>query len=390
MSVTGAATVSMDSGTAVVSISGGDFLVNGDTVKALSITGGVLEYDSATKISNVTIPAGITNVSVQGAGNGSISADGKTLVLELRGSESKLNPEFALTPSNITIPAYSGEGIITASYNADGIVTAIDTINSKGFDVTKRDANTFAIVGSKIGTHNLGFWLSDTAEYYGASKNVSVTISEPLTATILMKFNDPENPLLNSGEGGAIELVTGSMPTISADYGAFGNGAYFGQSVTYFAPTNQYVLFGTEQDFTLDFQYRGSMNMSNYPGMLVSNQGTSTATPSNFFNGSGPVINTGFYYNSRYGWNLAGIAKTLGDGFQVATPPCHIAYCFDSTKRELYIFSNGVKIATQSNIGNVEMFKPYFYFYDIMIDELRFYSGKCFWTENFTPPSEPY
>lgn len=393
MSVTGAATVSMDSDTAVVSISSNDFLINGDTVKAMSLVGGVQEYDSDAQITNVTIPAGITNVSVQGAGNGSISADGKTLLITLRGSESKLDPEFNLTPTSITIPAYSGEAVITASYLADGIVTAIDTVNSKGFDVTKRDARSFVIAGSKLGTHDLGFWLSDTAEYYGASKNVSVTIAEPLTPAILMHFNDAENPLLNSGEGGGeIELITGAMPTISADYGTFGNGAYF-QNPTYFAPTNQYLLFDPTQDFTFEFRYKGYLHSKNNQDLtssfFISNQCTETNGTILINNANRGLANAGFYKNFYYGYYIAGIYARLGQGFGI-TPPCHLAYCYDSTKRELYIFNNGVKIGTQSGIGDIESFKPYFYFQDIMVDELRFYVGKCFWTENFTPPTEPY
>ena len=389
VSITGA-DVNITSDTAIVSISGGDkFSINGAESNAMSLVGGVQEYDSSTQITNVTIPAGITGVSVQGAGNGSISADGKTLLITLTGNEGKLSPDFSLTPAGVTLPAYQGSATITASYLGDGLVSPIDTVTAKGFEIVQKDANHYQISGSKAGNHDLGFCLSDTATYYGAARNVNVEILPAPTPPILLHFNDAENPFLNSGVGGELEVVQGdNNVTISSEYGQFGNdnGAWFAYSgssseliPTILKATNPLVTYSYDQDFTLDFRARASS--------WKCRLGIYNTNPASWIEDS--RYNQHFSVLEPSGANA--YCYMLGNGFRAnnATEWGHWAFCYDSTERKGYAFYNGVlqqTVTTGVEFGGGVLQLE---FRNVFVDELR-YIPVCAWKDNFTPPSEPY
>ena len=70
----------------------------------------------------------------------------------------------------------------------------------------------------------------------------------------------------------------------------------------------------------------------------------------------------------------------------------HIAFCYDAGEKIFRSFLNGqldLEITNYTPTNALTTFEPYFSNNSI-IDEFRFLDGICAWTEDFTPPTEPY
>ena len=130
------------------------------------------------------------------------------------------------------------------------------------------------------------------------------------------------------------------------------------------------------RDFTVDlwqkFNNRDSINYLGYSNMLFIRWDLYT--------------NETIYYIIQ---NMAYRGRTPASDF--LNDWFHFAACYDATDKILYTFVNGKLDLTVTNIDQFDSgFTLYPSFNQCYADELRVLDGVCQWTEDFTPPSEPY
>ena len=324
---------------------------------------------------------------------------GKTLLLTLTGSESKLDPQFDLTPAGVTLPAYAGQATVTASFLGDGVCNAIDTINPKGFNVVKKDANTFCITGSNYGSHNLGFWLENTATYYGASKNVNVTVTEPITPPVLLHFADSEDLFANSGSGGTI---LHSYPDDRTDFAQYNSSGKFEGDGCMYVPNYSFSFYPENELLTIGYNDFSFESWVKYPtSTLTWNSELSYLKIAAGSKGYGLTYHYGTY-SKRYYWlvekftNLSAekpegqklSAGKLTDYYWDLTDWTHIAISYEKATNTFRFFKDGILTQTDTMELDEGLFKVFVY--KGSYDEMRLLPNICAWKSDFTPPTEPY
>ncbi len=359
------ANVTFDNDKANISIIGGEgaanFTVNGAEVSAMSVTGAA-SVSTASDTAIVSIQGGVNEVSIVGGAIQASIEGGKLFLLGSNATVQKASAEFSLSTDNISLPAYTN-ATISASRLGDGIIKVYDDRFIKAEQI---NATEFRIIPQYAGSGNVGFWLDETEQYYGAAKNVAVTSNDPIAA-ILMHFNDSEQPFLNSGYAQITGTSGVGTPIISADYGKFGNG--FGNNGRINALIST-ALGG--KDFTFDFWTRSP----NFGLQFTDNQSIEFSINST----TQKLIL--FLLDSTVPTDITLLESEMQ----------HLALCYKHDLSKWYFFYNGalVQEITQT-FPRKDTRQIIFYSNpDSIIDELRILDGVCAWTENFTPPTQPY
>ena len=367
VSITGA-DVNIESDTAIVSISsggsgGGNVLsVNGDTVTGMTFGGAAdVSIDSgiANIVVNSTIAADIEAVSVVG-GDLNASVNNKTLYLYTPAKPNLQSANFTV-PEGITVPAFTNT-TITAERLGDGYIAPIA---QNGLTWKRINATQFVLKANTAGDYLAGMTLTETANYYSAAKNIPVHVTSNDALKILMHFDDQYNLIKNEGTAS----ITSPASIDSSNYSADGK---FGGCLNNYnnAITTDITDFGA-RSFTVDIQvYRGIYQ----PNFYLNN---------NNYNNYFCIMSDGIVSFSFTGLNRNGTVPCISNEFN------HIALCYDASASVLRTFVNGVLDITAENYT----YTPHQLILKMLqskFDELRVLDGVCQWTEDFTPPSEPY
>ena len=391
-----------------------NFSINGAEVQQVSLSGEGFVIDSTNKIANVTLSSGIESVSVVSeVGNASI--DNKKLFLNfpdasnfsINGAEvqqvslsgggfvidstnkianitlssgeesSKLNPNFTITPTAVTLGAGDVATLNVNKISPAPFQTYISNASACNASVT---ADKVILTGKQIYSQtdlSCNFALLETQNFKPAFVDVPVTVKQFDALRVLCHFNDSENPYLNEISGYTITSIA-NLPTIGAGYGKFGNGASGTGSQ---ARVENLYLGG--QDFTVDFWAKFSD--SQY-GLVI-------------FAGSWEDNTQNIFAFSKSGFNFVTNTES-----QITMPSTytsahhHYAIDYDHEAKIGRFFIDGVLTCSQEveiarNSSPLQMAFGHWYstcMSQFYLDELRILNGSCEWTENFTPPTEPY
>ncbi len=327
---------------------------------------------------------GISKVSVVGGAiNASIKND--TLFLQAADKTPKDSADFELTPLAVTLNAYQPE-TITASYEGNGIVDYWR--NGEGTEITKLNATQFKVVGKKRGNYKVGFWLSETEPYYGASQNIDFTVASDPPPLVLMNFDDSEQPFLNTG---SVALTERGTINATLEPAQFSTGAYCSLRSAGNVQAGFYGLELGEDDFTVEFflsnKYNKSANSYFYIDVAPPRTGSSWTVATY------PTTDAGvkkqeidiYRYDDTgddYYIQSADIWQELQNNFR------HFAFVYQHDLRIGRVFVNGVKVLERENLTLLSQ-QCLLYWQLTCIDALRI-SPYAVYTENFTPPQEPY
>ena len=365
-SITGA-DISFESDSAIISITGGgmeNFTVNGAAVSAISVTGAAsVTSESDTAI--VSIPGGMEKVSVVG-GALQASVDNKTLfLLGSNATVQKADANLILSPANITLNAFE-PATISATHSGNGIV---QIISDRFVQSEQINATDFRISPKYAGQGNIGFWLSETENYYGAAANVSITAQDDNAMPVLMHFDDAQQPFLNEGFAEVIETKTENA-AIGADYGKFGSGISV-SGATYF--TTLLPLGG--KDFSVSLWAKSNLGFylsKNMGNAITLGIMANTAALSVTANGNSLIQSNTYLLNSEMQ---------------------HVAMVYRHDLGKLRLFQNGVKTG-EADITfdrvDINFVSLYFGNLKTIADELLILDGVAQYWDNFTPPTEPF
>lgn len=357
-----------------VTLSGGRAVtLNGAEVDNVSITGANVSIDN--KTANITIPTAVQSVTVVGGAlQASISGD-KLYLLGSNATVQKADANLILSPASVTLDAGIAQ-TITASRNGDAI---IDWWTTDKVAITRINDNQFKVVGKKCGNHNVGFYVPETAHYYGASKNVNFNVSsEP--PVVLMHFNDSSDVFANEGTA---QLTTQGTVNTTLQAGYFDTGCYASMSGGLYS----FNLGGN--DFTVECYLTNKYNTANLEKDFEIVPVTISATAWHLWN---------FSYGtaSSMKQQLAFFAdnQTDAENYESAelynilkTRWRHLAFVYQHNLHKGSIYVGGVKVL-EREITCVEQ-ECYLLWYNTCIDELRIIPSAMY-TEDFTPPSEPF
>ena len=182
--------------------------------------------------------AGVENVSVV-AGAIQASIEGDTLYLASADATPKASANFSL-PANISLPAFTN-ATVQASRLGDGVISAK---GNNFVSVATLTADTFQLTGRKEGSTDLGFWLAETATYYGAAKNLPVVVTEnPMP--IYFDFEDATDLFKNTGYAQILTNTADLSKITTVDDSGYGTGISTGtgNSMQYYDLTTN-VTFG--------------------------------------------------------------------------------------------------------------------------------------------------
>lgn len=388
---------------------GGDLVINGDEVQEVTLIGADYSYDSGTKKASISI-SGSANFTVNGAevtamsvcGAASVSTQSDTAIVSITGGEAKnvtingaesniisisgaaqvsqggggitnliiadrtpkLSANFAVTPANVTVPSWT-PATISASRLGDGLIKCYD--NASYFDINQLSATDFRFLGRKVATVNAGFWLDETADYYGAAKNVNIVVTQG-TPDILMHFDDASDIWKNDGNLTATVTPTGSTTASIVEGGKFGS--YVNTPSSY-----RIALALGGDDFTIEY-------FTKY--IEVSTKANDLKVANGFFGIMNLVPENGWFAAPNADRTASLGNYGLGYGLLDWT---HIAFCYNHTAGEVKLFVGG------------KLKKTWEVTYDEMatelstwpgLDELRIVKGVCIYVEDFTPPTEPF
>ena len=178
--------------------------------------------------------AGVENVSVV-AGAIQASIEGDTLYLASADATPKASANFSL-PANISLPAFTN-ATVQASRLGDGVISAK---GNNFVSVATLTADTFQLTGRKEGSTDLGFWLAETATYYGAAKNLPVVVTEnPMP--VYFDFNDATDLFKNTGYAQILTNTADLSKITTVDDSGYGTGIMATEYFPFDIKTNQKV-----------------------------------------------------------------------------------------------------------------------------------------------------
>ena len=240
--------------------------------------------------------------------------------------------------------------------------------------------------GNSISQFSEGSKILETSGKY-CEDNIQVAIQQSQN-DILFHFD--EN-MLNFGKSPAmLTNITGmELSTTQHKFGSKSlrlNGTQIGNNLTILSD----LIFGS-RDFTIDFWV--------YPENLSSYDSQTPITP---FSGTYRSL-TVFMYTDRIGLSVTSINSSWSyqefSGTVILNNDTwsHIAIVRSGSK--IYLFLNGVKeIEINYGTGNIADPSPFTLGNNAnnankltgYIDEFRYIKGSAIWTDDFTPPTEPY
>ena len=186
--------------------------------------------DDSDKLKNAVVTYGALQASIEG----------NTIYIGSADATPKASAGLSLSPTSVSLNAYQPV-TVTATHLGDGLVKCY---NNQFIKVEQINATDFKLIPQFAGEGKMGFWLDETATYYGAAANVSITAENTATA-FLMHFDDAEEPFLNLG--------TASITSIEGSY-SIESGGKFGSYLNATSATNLWTsqaLGG--KDFTVEF-----------------------------------------------------------------------------------------------------------------------------------------
>lgn len=394
------ADVDFDSlGNAGITISSADALtLNGSTICSASIVGASVNVDSLGNavVSISSGSSGINKVSVTG-GDLHASISGSTLYLFNSESTPKADSGFSISSSANSF--YVDQPVtVSADRLGSGIITPVPNNN---LEVVQLNATDFEVTPTVFGAQSLGFVLSETEQYYGASTNFDMEVETPLV--VLMHFDSAADSLRNDGTAVINNISSPTLVTISSDYGKWNSGLGIKSSTNAiyssinFNTTDEFKAPIGGGDFTCDFwakDLRGTDDCQ-YFGI-------------DFLHGSNNSI---LFHLFRYGLNESGyytlnfnnitnsttkavaennLRSTIADLPNSTTRMNHYAFVYTVDDLTWRMYYNGILHFYQANKPFGETFLKSIQVKGLALDELRILNGVAAWTSDFTPPSAPY
>lgn len=356
-SITGA-DINFDSGIANITISGADVLtVNGAEVSAVSITGADVNIESDTAV--VSITGGIDSVSVVG-GAMFASIDSGTLYLLGADTTPKSGANLSVPA---TINAELGDIItINANHNGDGVLSFLPAPSAT------LSATDFTY--QPINSQTISAWLSETADYYAAAKNIVVNVSRP-TSTIHFDFSQN----LNDNKGLFYRKPADTKTVTFAEGGV----------MTGFTLYSDFVTCGSKS-FTFDWwqKMRGGTPFFAYMGDNAHDEVSTTAQY--VFT---PFQDQGRFLFISYGTTYFDATPALGNFSDWR----HFAYTYDHSTgiHRLFIAGKAVYTSVNGKFLQTEGTKAAIAFDNYggsttaqcIIKNFNYTPDKCLWTQDF-------